>query len=127
MQGIPTRPPSENSNESRATKLGKNLFHGGGLYPSQESNFRVVAPCLFSPTGWVKRKLTGREVCLLKDIPEDIIKSLPSDKIEVICQDEDVIPLKIILRLIDTLVNEGVRWSKVMGYRPRIMVVMMMG
>ncbi len=106
--GIPCRPPAVKVlNPGKAVSLSQGLYHGGGLYPIKIKELRVVTPCVFSPTGWVKRKVTGRELCLIKDIPEDIVDSLPATKIAAICQDTSVLPLKVALRFFDLLVNEG--------------------
>ncbi len=106
--GIPCRPPAvQDLNPGKVVSLSKGLYHGGGLYPINIKELRVVTPCVFSPTGWVKRKVTGRELCLIKDIPEDIVDSLPASKIAAICQDTSTLPLKVALRFLDLLVNEG--------------------
>jgi hypothetical protein len=80
-----------------------NTYHGGGLLPWGCFQGKVVAPCIFSKSGWVRRKLTGGEVLKALDIPDELETSLTSSQIKTICSDSAMLPLKVTLALIDAI------------------------
>lgn len=73
--GRPTKAPKERllTGPARAVALGRNTFHAGGLYPTMvgkfESEPNFVLPSVFSPTRWVRRRLTAVEKWTVKDAP----------------------------------------------------------
>jgi hypothetical protein len=83
--------------------LRPNTFHGGGLLPWGSNLFQVVAPCVFSGTGWVKRKLTGSEMLRVLDVPDEMDQDFTSGEIKTICGDKDIIPMKVTLMVIDRI------------------------
>ena len=51
-------------------------FHAGGLFPWLERQPSFLIPCVFSPTRWVKRRLSFKERLGVQDIPISIISSM---------------------------------------------------
>jgi hypothetical protein len=78
-------------------------YHGGGLLPWGCFDGKIVAPCIFSRTGWVRRKLTGGEVLKALDIPDELEAMLTSLQVKSICSDTTLIPLKVATALIDAI------------------------
>jgi hypothetical protein len=74
-----------------------------GLFPLKASNPYLVFPCIYPPTKWVRRHLTGAEFCKVKDVPEDLISKLISSEIATICQDSSLLPLKVLQRALDVI------------------------
>jgi len=62
---------------------------------------RFVVPCVLSPTGWVRRKLTGTEMCHVLDIPVEVTNSLTLSEVIAVCK-EPVLHLKIATKVIAT-------------------------
>jgi len=79
LQGIPCPPPSEiKSSFPQVVQVRPNTFHGGGLLPWGSRRDFVIAPCIFSPTNWVRRRVHGREMLKILDIPDvfaDVLES----------------------------------------------------
>jgi len=94
-------PPKTNSSRPQTLLLRPGVYHSGGLYPSKVRNPSFVAPSVYSVTGWVRRKLTGREVCLINDIPGESYVLLDSREVALVCQ-KLVFPLKIGLAVLET-------------------------
>lgn len=66
--------------------LRPSVFHVGGLFPSGVAKPKFVVPSIFSPTGWVRRKLTGKEMCLVNDIPNNVYNRLSAKEVAQICE-----------------------------------------
>jgi len=95
-EGTPCPPPRDvKAKHPEVIRLRPNTYHSEGLYPVSAGNVQVVAPCVFSPTKWVRRKLSGLEMCRVKDIPDEVTNSLTSKEISVIVKDVAVVPLKV--------------------------------
>ncbi len=62
----------------RVIEIRPKVFYGGGLFPLDVECPQFVVPCIFSPTKWVRRKLSGAEVCKAKDLTEGKINGLSS-------------------------------------------------
>ena len=84
----------------QVVQIRPNTYHVGGLYPSSALTPRFVAPCVFSQTGWVRRYLSGREMCEVLDVPPDVRDSLSSGEISTICK-ESVVPGKVATKMVD--------------------------
>jgi hypothetical protein len=57
-------------------RLGRNLYHGGGLYPAKVkrgSRPYFILTSVHAPTWWVKRRLTTVEEWTVKDVPVRIV------------------------------------------------------
>jgi len=54
--------------EIGVAQLQPSTYHAAGLYPLKKPAVRFVVPSVFSPTGWVRQKLTGPEMCQVWDI-----------------------------------------------------------
>jgi len=57
-------PPTVGQSKPQVIRLQPTMCHAGGLYPMDLKGVRFVVPCVLSPTGWVRRKLTGTEMYL---------------------------------------------------------------
>ena len=65
------RPPS-----STIVKVGKSLYHGGGLCPSGLEICPVfLLPSVFSPTDWCRRRLTAEESWGIFEVPHRALES----------------------------------------------------
>ncbi len=102
LQGMPCpAPPKVSTNsEAKVREVRPGLYRTDGLCPWGMDRVQVVAPCVFSVTKWARRPLSGRELCLLKDVSEEIQASLRSKDIAVLCKDKSLIPLKICTRVL---------------------------
>jgi hypothetical protein len=108
VHGISCQAPMAlDKKKCQVVRITEGLYHSGGLYPLHAQQPRFVAPCFFSPTGWVRRRLTGKKMCLLKDVPEDVYKEMTSEHVSVVCQDEGLVPVRVILRVLDIIMNDG--------------------
>jgi hypothetical protein len=108
VQGLPcSEPMNINKEKPEVVEVKRGMYHGGGLYPIMALRPYVISPCIFSPTRWVRRRLTGNELCLIKDIPEDFLPMLSSSEIAVICQDKSLIPLKVMHRVLDMIADHS--------------------
>jgi hypothetical protein len=85
------------STKPRVTRIQVATFHVSGLYLMGRKEVRFVVPSVFSPMGWVRRKLTGSEMCQVWDIPQDIAKILNPKEIGMICKGPTPpFPMKIV-------------------------------
>jgi len=55
----------------------KNVFHYAGLYPISVNNPSFAVPCVYTPVGYVKRKVTMSERFQIWDIPVSVINAFP--------------------------------------------------
>jgi hypothetical protein len=69
--GRSTPPPSPAAWPPRVTPTAKSGFHGEGLFPMGYSSPWVDMPDCLSRTGWVRRKLTRKELLTVADVPVD--------------------------------------------------------
>ena len=56
--------------------ISKNVYHPSGLYPHLTPKPKFILPCVFSPTGFVKRPPNLLEQCSMWDIPHGFLKLL---------------------------------------------------
>ncbi len=73
------------------------------MFPLDAKDPRLIVPCIFSPTKWVRRKLTGIEMCKVKDLPDSYTQQFLSGQIANICQDKTLVPMKVVHRMLDAL------------------------
>jgi hypothetical protein len=107
LEGMPCpKPPAFKGNDCGVHEVRPKTYHGGGLLPWGATNAKVVAPCIFSSTGWVRRQLAGSEVLKALDIPDELEGILASKQIKAICHDTTLLPLKVAIRIIDALPNQ---------------------
>jgi hypothetical protein len=97
------KPTTELSSERKAIQIRPNTFHGGGLLPWGGSHVKVVAPCIFSKTGWVRRHLAGSEMLKALDVPDEVESILTSGQVKTVCSDIHLIPMKVTVSLLDAL------------------------
>jgi hypothetical protein len=58
-------------------KLGKSLYHGGGLYPAGSKDYPVfLLPSVLTHTGWCRRRLTLEETWGVFDVPHRVVELL---------------------------------------------------
>ncbi len=104
IPGTPCPAPLQVSNkEPKVIQVRPNTYHGGGLLPWTARNAFIIAPCCFSPTNWVRRRLSSMEMCNVLDIPIPIAEKLSQSQIKTVIDDIGHIPLKVILQLLDSL------------------------
>ena len=95
-EGLPCKPPvSCSCDVPKVVKLRPGTYHVGGLYPTGVDKVHVIVPSVFSPTKWVRRRLTGLEMCKLWDIPEEVIVELGSKDMAAICEERELLTLKV--------------------------------
>jgi hypothetical protein len=63
---------------------------------------------MFSPTKWVQRKLTNRELLNILDVPDSIISALSDRNHATLISDTAFLPLKVILQLINMVPIESI-------------------
>ena len=63
----------------------------------------VTCPSVFSPTKWVRRRLTSRELLNVLDVPDSIITLLPERIQSRLVQDMTIMTLKVVLHLFNLL------------------------
>jgi hypothetical protein len=51
----------------------------------------------------VRRKLTGVEMCKVRDISEEIASKMSSGDIVAVCQDNEILPMKVAIRVVHAL------------------------
>jgi hypothetical protein len=104
QEGMPCpKPATVPTSHQQVIQLRPNTFHGGGLLPWGGFRLKIVAPCIFSQTGWVRRQLSGSEMLRALDVPEEMETELKSNQIRQICADVDMIPLKVTVSILDAL------------------------
>jgi len=113
LGGVPCPPPVKLKTAVRpdVISLRPGTYHAGGLYPISKGPCRLIVPSVFSPTGWVRRKLSGKELCAAQDIAEEQFDKLSSKEIAELCQGE-VFPLKVALVALDDVVlRKTLTWA----------------
>jgi hypothetical protein len=81
-------------------RLRPNTYSVGGLYPTDQISPRFVVPCVFSKTGWVRRRLTDEEMVQVLDIPKHVINILSSGEVTALCR-ERILPGRIATKIVD--------------------------
>jgi hypothetical protein len=106
VQGLSCPPPRiVNLAKPQIVKIRPNIFYHGGLFPLESTGPQFVTLCVFSPTGWVRRKLNKKEMCRLKDLPGDVLGSLSTKQVAGLCRDSSMVPIKVIIWLLDMMKN----------------------
>ncbi len=97
LHGMPCPAPPQISTGSvaKVQEVRPGLYRVDGLCPWGRDRLQVVAPCVFSVTKWVRRHLSGTELCLVKDVSEELQAGLVSKDIASLCKDQGLLPLKI--------------------------------
>ena len=105
VSGRPSaEPPKIASTVTPATvQLRGNSFHCDGLFPWTNRLCFFFCPSIYSPTKWVRRHLSGLEMLRVMDIPDSLQAELTSNQRAQICHDNTLLPLKIVLRVLDSL------------------------
>jgi hypothetical protein len=70
------KPQDKETGEATVLFEGDNLVSPNGLWPAKYGNLRIVAPSVFSTTGWVGRKLDPTELGAAWDLPVAFTKVL---------------------------------------------------
>jgi hypothetical protein len=96
-------PPPKILNPScpKVVELRPNTYHGSGILPLANRNCFIIAPSVFSPTSWVRRRITDPEWFSILDIPDYFLQSLTQEECKSIIKDTSFIPLGIVLRILD--------------------------
>jgi hypothetical protein len=66
-----------------------------------------VVPSVFSPTGWVRRKLTGKEMCRVNDVPDKVYETLGPREVAAICESV-IYPVSVAVAVLEA-------WMKLEG------------
>jgi hypothetical protein len=86
ISGYPCPPPRHvDPKVPRVIQLQPTTYHVSGLFPLGKVNVRFVVPSIFSSTGWVRRKLTGAEMCKVWDLPDDVTGGLNAREVNLLC------------------------------------------
>jgi hypothetical protein len=104
--GIPCPPPHISTSHDalpRVIQLRPNTYHGGGLMPWCARSCFVVTPCVYSPSGWVRRRCTQQELASIFDIPGVLKTSLSPNLIKTLINDTSILPSKIIASFLDLI------------------------
>jgi hypothetical protein len=106
VNGIPCSAPGENLDASRrpeVIQLRPNVYHGGGLIPWVARSSFIVSPSIYSPTRWVRRRLTNQEMSSVLDYSSEMFKGLTQNQWSSIVKDTGTIPQKVLLKALDIL------------------------
>jgi hypothetical protein len=105
----------------RVIQLRPNTYHGGGLMPWYARSCFVICPCVFSPTGWVRRRCTQQESLMIFDVPGASTLPLPTVVLKSLISDTSILPLRVINTLLD-LIPEATEHPAVPTYGPHLPV-----
>jgi hypothetical protein len=99
--GVACSPPAKVncSVAPKVTEVRPGTYHVSGLYPVSQGPCRIIAPCIYSPTGWVRQRLSERELCAVQDIFMEYFDLLSSKEIAELCRGK-VFPLKVALAVL---------------------------
>jgi len=101
--GYVCQPPAKVvTNKPRVIQLQPTTYHIGGLFPMHKKDARFVVPSVFSTMGWVRRKLTGFEMCQVFDVPSEVCHRLTSKEVSVLCK-TPFLPLKIAAKVLEVV------------------------
>ncbi len=104
QEGRPCPPPKTLTSQTPAVcQLRPKTFHSSGLIPWSIQNLFVIVPCIFSPTGWVRRRLSHNEWLAIMDIPRDKVASLNGKEINSLLNSNSFFPLKVSTAILDSL------------------------
>jgi hypothetical protein len=109
--GLPCPAPCAENLDSkipRVVQLRPSTFFVGGLLPWDTRNLFVITPCVYSPTGWVRRRINNKVFFDVLDIPDKLIRDLNVNQARSLIQDTTFTPLKVLLRILDSLSWEDV-------------------
>ncbi len=97
-------PPPKILNPSCPTvvELRPNTYHGSGILPLANRNCFIIAPSVFSPTSWVRRRIADPEWFSILDIPDYFLQSLTAEECKSIIKDTSFIPLGIVFMILDS-------------------------
>jgi hypothetical protein len=104
VNGIPCPAPGANLDAARhpqVIQLRPNVYHGGGLIPWSARSSYIVAPSIYSPTRWVRRRLTNLEMGSLLDYSAETIKGLSQNQLSSVVKDTGTIPQKVLVKALD--------------------------
>jgi len=84
-------------------KQRQSTYHCDGLLPWSNRQAFITAPSVFSPTKWVRRKLTTQEMLNVLDVPDSLGSSLTPRQQTSLIHDDNLLPLKVALQLLNGL------------------------
>ena len=77
VNGSNSEPPTDPEACYEQTVKVRNVLHPGCYFPITDPRVKVLAPCVFSPSKWVVRPLTVRELAGCCDVQDAVVKRLP--------------------------------------------------
>jgi hypothetical protein len=77
VNGSTSEPPTDPEACYEQTVKVRNVLHPGCYLPITDPRVKVLAPCIFSPSKWVARPLTVRELAGCCDVQDAVVKRLP--------------------------------------------------
>jgi hypothetical protein len=104
--GIPVPAPTTAMSDAtlpKVVQLRPNTYHGGGLMPWVARSAFVIAPYIFSPTKWVRRRCSLVEQGEIFDYPTEVMKRLTSLQIRALISDTSILPQRVLLRILDLI------------------------
>jgi hypothetical protein len=105
VQGMPCPAPPKISKVTHAQvrMVRPGLVRVDGLCPWGSDRIRVVAPCVYSPTKWVRQQLTGFEACSLRDVRQEVLDCLSPKEISQICKSDRLVPEQVCIALLNSM------------------------
>jgi hypothetical protein len=104
----PAPPPVSSSDMPIVLRQRANTFHCNGLLPWAERKVFVTSPSVFSPTMWVRRRFTTRELLHILDVPDPILSILPERHQFNLIYDITFLPLKVVLQIINMMPTDSI-------------------
>jgi len=74
---------------------------GGGLYPWEANSLKFVVPNIYSPTKWVRRKLTRPELWRVMDAPDRVASLGTSDQLTRMFKGKSMVPIKVLVHVLE--------------------------
>jgi hypothetical protein len=96
-------PPDITSTLPQVHQIRPNTYHGHGILPWKARDSFVIAPCIFSPTNWVRRRFSNVEMLKVLDVPDCLSRDLSTSETRAVIDDTSLIPLKVICQILDSL------------------------
>ena len=93
-------------------------FHTGGLFPTMEHRPFFLIPCVFSPSRWVRRRLSTKERLGVQDIPISIMSCMTVIEQRLLSQ-MTFTPIKCLTAVIHGVFLQGTITSSGGGVRIR--------
>jgi hypothetical protein len=81
-KGRPHPPPEDPEAICSSIYLEKGLLHPGGFISPTDVRHKVLAPSVFSKTGWVARSLTTHELAVCYDMPDQLLQLIPNESMQ---------------------------------------------